>query len=236
MKYLAIIPARGGSKGIPGKNIRPIAGKPLISWTIEAALAVPALDRIVVTTDDEDIAKVAQAHGVEVVMRPAELAADNSPTIDALQHAVKVLGASDSGAVVTLQPTSPLRRAEHIEGAIAMFESDAKAESLVTTIEVPHIFHPISVMKAEPDGYLRPVIEGQKIYTRQLKGTVYARNGAAIYITRMSCLSQFVFGGRLIGYPMSLEDSIDIDEETDFLKAEDLLLLRQSNRGEEAGG
>src|SRR5476649_611625 len=116
MRFLGIIPARGGSKGVPGKNILPLAGKPLIVWTIEAAKASGAIDRLVVSTDDEAIAAVARDFGVEVRIRPAALAADDTPTRPVLEHVVKELEGEGEvfDAMVTLQPTSPLRLPHHI--------------------------------------------------------------------------------------------------------------------------
>lgn len=224
MKLLAIIPARSGSKGIPKKNLAPLAGKPLIAWTLEAALAAKALDRVVVSTDSEEIAAVARDYGAETpFLRPAALAQDSTPTLDVLQHCVAELEKLDgyrADAVVTLQPTSPVRTAVHIDTAAAVFAADANADSLVSCIEVPHIFHPLSVMKRQDDGYLAPFLELPQPARRQEKPTLFARNGAAIYITRTSRLSQYVFGGNLIGFPMEESASIDIDAPDDLAAAE----------------
>lgn len=124
MTFLALIPARGGSKGIPRKNVRPLSGKPLISYTIEAALNSVVIDDVVVTTDDEEIAEVARSYGAEIpFMRPAELAADESKTIDCVVHARDTLRAMDReyDAIVLLQPTSPLRVAEDIDAAASVW-------------------------------------------------------------------------------------------------------------------
>jgi CMP-N,N'-diacetyllegionaminic acid synthase len=222
LRILAIVPARGGSKGIPRKNLAPVAGKPLIAWTIEAAIAARGVDRLIVSTDDSEIAAVARAHGAEIVMRPAELAADDTPTLPVLRHALDVMGEAPD-AVLTLQPTSPLRRAAHIEAALAAFAADPDADSLVSTIEVPHVFHPYSVMKRDRQGYLVPFLDAAQPYRRQDKEPVVARNGAAIYITRTPRLSEYVFGGRLIGFPMDAESSLDIDTREDLALAEAIL-------------
>ena len=129
---LAIIPARGGSKGLPGKTIVPLAGRPLLSWTILAAHGSQSLDRIVVSTDSEEIADVARGDGAEVIMRPECLAEDDTPTLQALQHAVQALSDLDGyapEAVMTLQPTSPLRTTEDIDAAAALFSRDPTADS-----------------------------------------------------------------------------------------------------------
>lgn len=226
-KILAVVPARGGSKGIPRKNLASVAGKPLIAWTIESAKAARGVDRLVVSTDDAEIAAVARALGAEIVLRPAELAADDAPTLPALRHAFETLG-SDADAVLTLQPTSPLRRAAHIESALAAFNADPAADSLVSTIDVPHIFHPRSVMKRDAHGYLVPYLDSVQPYRRQDKEPVFARNGAAIYITRAARLADYVFGGRLIGFPMDAESSLDVDTPEDLARADAVLRARST--------
>jgi len=227
MKILAIIPARGGSKGIPRKNIRTLAGKPLVAWTIEAARSAASLDRVVVSTEDKEIADVARAFGAEIpFLRPQELAGDDTPTLAVLQHTIAHLRNREGyrpDAVMTLQPTSPLRTASHIDAAATLFSSDPAADSLVSCVEVPHIFHPRSVMKRSPDGYLAPYLDETQPFRRQDKEVVFARNGAAIYITRTACLDRFVFGGKLICFPMDEISSVDIDTEADLAHAAVLL-------------
>ncbi len=222
MRFLGIIPARGGSKGVPGKNIRLLAGKPLIAWTIEAAKASQALDRLLVSTDDPAIAAVARDLGAAVRMRPAALAADDTPTRPVLEHVAKELEAEGDvfDAVVTLQPTSPLRLPIHIREACALFAADPGADSLVSCIAVPHIFNPLSVMKRNADGYLENFLGGDTVTRRQDKPEVFARNGAAIYVTRRQRLREYVFGGKLICYPMDDKYSLDIDTLEDFQAAE----------------
>jgi len=220
MKILAIIPARGGSKGVPRKNIRDLAGKPLIAWTIEAALASSGLDRVVVSTEDDEIAAISRDLGANVpFLRPPELAFDDTTTLAVLQDVLARLKAEEGYSpevVMTLQPTSPIRSTEHIDEAISLFGADSKADSLVSCIEVPHIFHPESVMKADDQGYLRPYLDHPQPTRRQDKTPVFARNGAAIYMTRTGCLDQFIFGGNLIAYPMDEVSSLDIDSELDL--------------------
>ncbi|MFM7347129.1 MAG: cytidylyltransferase domain-containing protein [Tagaea sp.] len=224
-RILAVVPARGGSKGIPRKNLAPAAGRPLIAWTIEAAKAARGVDRLVVSTDDPEIAAVARALGAEIVIRPAELAGDDTPTLPALRHAFEALG-GDADAVLTLQPTSPLRRAAHIEAALTAFFADPAADSLVSVVDVPHVFHPRSVMKRDAHGYLVPYFDSAQPYRRQEKEPVFARNGAAIYITRATRLADYVFGGRLIGFPMDAESSLDVDAPEDLARADAILRAR----------
>lgn len=224
-RTLAIVPARGGSKGIPRKNIHPVAGKPLIAWTILAAKAARGIDRLVVSTDDAEIAAVAREWGAEAVMRPAALAQDATPTLPVLRHVLDALGESPD-AVMTLQPTSPLRTAAHIEAALAAFYADLGADSLVSVVDVPHVFHPRSVMKRGGDGYLVPYLDQPQPFRRQDKEAVFARNGAAIYLTRTVKLAEYIFGGKLIGFPMDAESSLDIDAAADLEVAEAVLRSR----------
>lgn len=228
MRFLGIIPARGGSKGVPGKNIRPLAGKPLIGWTIEAAKQSAVLDRLIVSTDDPAIASVALEFGAETRIRPAVLAGDDTPTRPVLEHVVKELEAEGGlfDAVVTLQPTSPLRRPLHIRESCAQFVADAQADSLVSCVAVPHIFNPFSVMKRNADGYLENFIAGDTITRRQDKPEAFARNGAAVYITRRNRISEYVFGGKLLCYLMDEEHSLDIDTLADFMAAERAISAR----------
>jgi CMP-N,N'-diacetyllegionaminic acid synthase len=228
VRLIAVIPARGGSKGIPRKNIRQLCGRPLIAYSIEAARQSRAVDRTVVSTDDGEIAEVSRNLGAEVRMRPAALSQDDTPTRAVLEHVIAELAAERyvADAVLTLQPTSPLRTAQHIDEAAALFAADEDADSLVSCVDVPHIFHPLSVMRRTPEGYLEPFFPMPQPHRRQDKQLVFARNGAAIYITRIARISEYVFGGRLIPYLMDAESSIDIDTLEDLRVAEQLLQRR----------
>jgi CMP-N,N'-diacetyllegionaminic acid synthase len=225
MRTLGVVPARGGSKGIPRKNIKLLRGKPLIAYTLEAARA-SGLARTVVSTDDEEIASVARGLGAEALMRPAGLAEDTTPTLPVLQDVVARLGAAGDrfDAVMTLQPTSPFRTAAHIDAALAAFAADPAADSLVSVVQVPHNMTPPSLMRLSPEGYLEDFLPaGEKPLRRQEKPVLFARNGAAIYLTRTACLERFIFGGRLLPFPMSKRDSLDIDDLEDWEMAERIL-------------
>jgi len=226
---LAVIPARGGSKGIARKNVAMLRGLPLIAYTINAARAASSVDKICVSTDDEEIASISRTFGAEVIYRPKELATDNATTLSVLQHLVAELSITQyhPTAVMTLQPTSPLRTSKHIDEAANLFKNDKKADSLVSCIEVPHIFHPESVMRHGPDGYLTPYLNHAQPKRRQDKIPILARNGAAIYITRTENLKEYVFGGRLLAYTMTGDESIDIDTPADLIEA-DRLLAKQT--------
>lgn len=210
MKILGIIPARGGSKGIPKKNIKLLNGKPLITYTIEAALS-SKLDRVIVSTDCEEIASISKEYGAKVMMRPSHLAEDNTPTLPALQDIVEKLN-EKYDAIMTLQSTSPLRTIEDINNSIKLFKSDKDADSLVSVVEVPHSFIPEKLMSYDGK-YLTGSIEAKR---RQDVSTMYARNGAAIYITKTEKLSEYIFGGKILPYFMSKVNSFDIDDMEDW--------------------
>jgi CMP-N,N'-diacetyllegionaminic acid synthase len=226
---VAIIPARGGSKGIPRKNIHPLCGQPLIAYSIGAARQSKSIDRTIVSTDDSEIAEISRHFGAEVRMRPASLSQDDTPTRAVLEHVVTALAGERylPDAVLTLQPTSPLRTAAHIDEAAGLFAADPRADSLVSCVEVPHIFHPLSVMRLTSEGYLEPFLPAPQPYRRQDKEGVLARNGAAIYITRTARVAEYVFGGRLIPYLMDADSSVDIDTLEDIRIAERRLRSRK---------
>ncbi|MFV0624699.1 cytidylyltransferase domain-containing protein [Sphingomonas sp. ac-8] len=219
MSILGLIPARGGSKGIPRKNVLPMAGKPLIAWTIEAALAAGNIDRVVVTTDDAEIAEVASQHGADVpFLRPADLARDETPGIDPVLHAIDALPGYD--IVVLLQPTSPLRTAADIDAAAAMARTGT---GVVSVTEAPHagwIFE-MNAGGALDIGAAPPPTRRQDMPTR------YALNGA-IYVADTKELREsrsFLLPGA-IGYVMPAERSVDIDGPLDWRLAELLLADR----------
>lgn len=220
MTLLALIPARGGSRGIPGKNIRPLAGKPLIAHTIVAAQQVPKIDRVVVTTDDPAIADVAQKWGAEVpFLRPPELAADNTPAIDAVFHAMEQYPEVDK--VLLLQPTSPLRSSADIEGILA-FQRERQCPSVVSVSASTK--HPQWSYRLGPTGELDPFLPPNPAKCRQQLEPAYALNGA-LYLCENAWLQNqrsFVGPGTL-GYPMPPERSVDIDTYLDWLWAETLL-------------
>ena len=155
MRVLGIVTARGGSKGIPRKNIVPLLGKPLLAYTAQAALAARRLTRTVLSTDDEEIAEVGRAWGLEVpFLRPLELARDDTPTIPVLQDVVRKLEANGESydAILTLQPTTPLRRPEDIDGAITLLEQSG-ADAVISFVEVGEK-HPSRMKFIGEDGHV----------------------------------------------------------------------------------
>ena len=221
MEIVALVPARGGSKGIPRKNLAPLAGKPLLAWTIEAALASEAVTRTVVSTEDDEIARAARAAGAEVLARPAELAADGTPMRDVIEHALRELGGTE--VLVLLQPTSPLRRAEHVAAAVELLRATG-ADSVVSVVEVPHRYRPGSLMALDGDRLV--ALAEDYAATRQEKPAVYARNGPAILVLRPDRIGTDLYGGDCRAYVMEPRDSIDIDDPFDLELAELLLGAR----------
>ncbi len=221
MKILALIPARGGSKGIPRKNIKLLFGKPLIGWSIDAAQKSAFIDRVFVSTDDQEIASVANDLGAEVpFMRPKELAADDTPGIAPVMHAIDNLPEFDW--VLLLQPTSPLRTAEDIDG-IVRFCIENDAPSAVSIYEVDK--HPFLMYRQDETKRLQSLIPDKPdIARRQDLPEVYALNGA-LYLARVDWLKeqQSLLGQETLGYVMSPESSADIDSSLDWAWVEFLM-------------
>ncbi len=236
MSVVGLIPARGGSKGIPRKNLAPCAGKPLIAWTCAAARAARTLGRVLVSTDDEAIAAAARALGVEVpFLRPPELAADGTPALPVIVHALDWLESQGEAveALVLLQPTSPLRRAAHIDEAVGLFRRGG-GDTVVSVVEVPHRYHPASVLR-ERDGVLTPYHAGTETVTRrQGLEPLLARNGPAVLVVSPATLrAGRLYGARTLAYRMAHSDSIDIDDAHDLRVAESLLAAHAPGRGPE---
>jgi CMP-N-acetylneuraminic acid synthetase len=222
MRVLGIIPARGGSKGIPNKNVKELNGKPLICYTIEATKG-SMLNRIVVSTDCQRIAEVSENSGAEVILRPNHLAQDDTPTLPVIQNVLNNLS-EKYDAVMVLQPTSPIRNLSHINEAISLF-IEKKTDSLVSVVKVPHNFNPESIYSLENDLLINYLNSDKKIFNRHNKKTYYARNGPAIIITKTEIIknSNSFYGKTVTPYIMSVEDSFDIDEPIDFRITEALL-------------
>jgi CMP-N,N'-diacetyllegionaminic acid synthase len=225
MRSLGVITARGGSKGVRGKNLQLLAGRPLLAYTADAARESRRRSRLIVSTDDPAIREVALGLRLEVpFVRPKELAQDDTLMLPVLQHAVRAMAGQGfhADAVVLLQPTSPLRRGEHIDRAIDLLESTG-AESVVTVVEVPHQFNPASVMRLEGER-LKPFVDGPLILRRQDKPRAFARNGPAVLVVRTSVLERgSLYGDDCRPLVMSAEESVDVDTAADFELLERLL-------------
>jgi N-acylneuraminate cytidylyltransferase len=219
-RTVATICARGGSKGLPRKNVLPLAGLPLIAYSIRQALACPGIDGVYVSTDDDEIASVAQAHGAQVpVRRPAELATDSAGKLPAIEHLVAHLERQGPPieTVVDLQPTSPLRTVHDITQALAL---RARA-SLVVSVTTPSHNPYYTLVEATPDGglTLSKRLPGGDAVARQAVPEVWGLNGA-IYVWRRSALAHAISAGfwavDMHPYLMPRERSIDIDDALDF--------------------
>jgi CMP-N,N'-diacetyllegionaminic acid synthase len=217
VNVLGLIPARGGSKSVPRKNVRELAGKPVLAWTVEAALASSVLDRIVVSTDDAEIADVARSCGAEVPFeRPAELAADETPDLPVYRHALSALD-GDFDAVAWLRPTAPLRAADDIAAALALL-AETGADCVRSVCETEHSPYWMGRLDG---GRLVPLL-GAVPPRRQLLPAVYRLNGA-VDVVRCASVGDELFAGDVRAYVMPRERSVDLDTELDFLLAEALL-------------
>lgn len=225
IRVLGVIPARGGSKGVPGKNVRPLGGQPLIGHTIAAARA-SRLARVILSTDDAEIVRVGNALGVEApFLRPPELATDGAKSLPVMLHALAACEAEEGrpyDAVMMLQPTTPLRRAADIDGAIELFERTG-ADSVISVVDVEG-HHPARMKYLEGDRLVDPPFaEAYENQPRQELAPMYIRNGA-IYLTRRDVLVGGSFKGRdCRGWIMPAELSVNIDNALDFAYAAWLL-------------
>lgn len=223
MRYIGIIPARAGSKSLIKKNIIKLGGQPLITHTFDAALSSNRLDSIVVTTDDEDVVALALEYNISTPFRrPDELARDDTPMIEVMQHVLSELEDASTSelSLVLLQPTSPFRNARHIDEAIDLFEVQ-RAQCVVSVCEIPHTCHPDSVMKMYRGSSLMPY-SGMwtQPTTRQAVQPLYARNGPAVLVASASRIKDgYFYGDQTFGYPMDQQSSIDINNESDLKMA-----------------
>jgi len=240
MEILGVVPARGGSKGIPRKNLAVIAGQSLLAWTAAAAHASARLTRVIVSTDDAEIAQAARLLDLEVpFMRPSRLAADDTPILAVFEDLLSRLSDAEHyvpDIVVLLQPTSPLRQAHHIDRAVDLL-CDSGADSVVSVVRVPHNFNPSSVLE-EKGGRILPWGDKPTVTRRQDKSTLYARNGPAVVAVREPALKKYksLYGRDTRPLEMTKEESVDIDESWD-LELATWLIQRQriSSRDTEDG-
>ena len=232
---IGIIPARSGSKGLPGKNTKEFCGKPLIAWSIEAGLASQYIDEVVVTTDSEVIAKIAQNFGASVpFIRPAELAGDSSSTIDVIRHVLDFYTHNlnkEFGYTVLLEPTSPLRTHDDIDGAINKLKQNSDATSIVGICKTESQ-NPAFLVKKDIKnfivGYENP---GMKVLRRQDIGDVYFFEGS-VYVSKTSSLldGNTFYHNKTLGYEFPKWKSIEIDDLDDFIMAEALMIKKGIKR------
>lgn len=219
-KILALIPARGGSKGIKGKNIIPLGGKPLISYSIQSALESKYVDDVVVSTDSKEIAEIAQKYGAQIpFMRPSELAGDSIKTIDVVIHAIQQMKSKGCcyDTLLLLQPTQPLRTAGDIDGAIRLFyEKGCCGLASVSPVDD----HPILIRSLSDNGILTPLLDRNSTCRRQDMPVFYKINGC-VYLNSIDEINvNTSFNDNPIGYVMKRTHSVDIDERKDLCVAE----------------
>lgn len=220
--FLAIIPARGGSKRLPRKNVLNLAGKPLIAWSIEAAKGSKYIDSIVVSSDDDEILSVANSYGVQSVHRPKELASDTATTIDVLVHVIESIEETYD-YIILLQPTSPLRDAKDIDKAIEYLFAK-EANSIVSVCEIEHSL--LWANTLPDDRNMCGFLKDEVLNKRSQDLEQYYRLNGALYICKKEALLQersFFLKENLFAYEMPQDKSIDIDTKLDFLIAEILL-------------
>jgi CMP-N-acetylneuraminic acid synthetase len=222
MLVLGLVPARGGSKGVPGKNVRPLAGHTLLEYTARAARESSVLDRVILSTDSPEIADAGRRAGLEVpFMRPVALAADDTPMVPVIQHALAETARSGwlPDIIVLLQPTSPLRRPDHIRDAVTLLR-ETKADSVVTVVEVPRHLSPDYVMRID-DGRLKPFLaDGAHVTRRQDARPAYSRDGT-VYAFRRATLETFggIYGDDCRPLLIDSRESLNIDSPSDWDEA-----------------
>lgn len=228
MKPLVIIPARGGSKGVKGKNIKELNGKPLIHYTVEAAREIFMDEQIIVSTDDDEIRKVVESIGLKVpFLRPKELATDTSTSRDVLLHALEWYSKHRTvpDVIILLQPTSPLRKAKHIQEAFALFSMEY---DMVVSVKETKSNPYYVLFEEDEEGFLRKS-KSSRFTRRQDIPRVWEYNGAIYLINRNSLIGkeidQFT---RVLKYQMNDTNSVDIDTELDFLICESVLKMSQA--------
>jgi CMP-N,N'-diacetyllegionaminic acid synthase len=234
VRTLGLIPARGGSTRIPRKAVKLLAGKPLLAYTAESAQEARRLTRIVLSTDDEEIAALGRWLGLEVPFRrPADLADHDTPMLATVRHAVKML--EDAGeqidAVCLLQPTAPMRTARQIDACIDLLDRSG-ADAVVTIVPIPSEYHPAWAYRAGPDDEIRLWAGARDPITRrQDLEPAFCRSGD-VYVTRRDVIVEHnsLYGGHVLGYPVDPGSTINLNEPEDWRRAEALLSLDQHMR------
>ncbi len=218
-KILAIIPARGGSKRLPGKNTLELAGKPLISWTIEAALDSEYIDTTIITSDNDKVLNIAKEYKTMAIRRPKELSIDSSSSIDAILHALEQVSKEYDYAVL-LQPTSPLRTSKHIDEAI-MLLNNKNADAIISVSEMSH--SPLWANQVDDSLSMENFLDEQILNKRSQDLSTFYRLNGAIYICNIKKLLKektFFIKKNIYAYKMNKKSSVDIDDEIDFKLAE----------------
>jgi len=222
--FLAVIPARGGSKRLPNKNILNLAGKPLLYWSIRASLQSKYIDKVVVSSDSQEILNISKQEGAETIKRPDSLSDDTATTFDAVKHTIENLQMYDY--IVLLQPTSPLRDTLHVDEAIELLESK-KADAIISVCESEH--SPLWANILDETLSMNNFINEKTMSKRSQELETYYRLNGAIYICDTKKLleqKEFFLKENIFAYIMDKKSSVDIDEDIDFKLAELLLMER----------
>lgn len=217
--FLAIVPAKGRSKRLPGKNILDLNGKPLVTYSIEAALDCKYLDKVIVSSDDDKIINISKKFGAEIIKRPNELSDDTATTFDAVKHTIDNVE-DNYDYIVLLQPTSPLRGKKHINEAIELLEAKG-ADAVVSVCKMDH--SPLWSNTLQADGSMENFLRDEVLNKRSQDLKTYYKLNGAIYICRSDRLLEeksFFLKDKIFAYVMDRESSIDIDEEIDFKMVE----------------
>lgn len=230
-RVLAIVPARGGSKGLPGKNIRPLAGKPLIGWTLESAKKSKYLDEIFVSTDSQEIADVAESFGVNVPeLRPTELASDTATSASVVLYTIDFFRkqGNDFDYILLLEPTSPMRKEDDIDNAIALACEHPQKAGVVSLGEV-HMEHPSIVKKISQDSIIEPYVEAQKVTRRQQLDKAYFPYGV-VYLVRTDYFekTQIFYGKDSLPYLIERWQCYEVDDIYDFTAIEAILKYQKT--------
>ncbi len=225
MKILGIIPARGGSKGVPGKNIREFDGKPLLAYAVEAARESSELSKLVVSTEDQEISEAAKNLKCEVIHRNREMAADNSPVIDAVLQTLNFLKENnneDYDAVLLLQPTAPLRTGRDIDAAVKLLKSNPEKDAVISMVKVED-HHPARMYSIKEESLVCQMPE-YETRNRQELPELYIRNGC-IYLVRTSVLTseKTLIPPNKLGYIMQSNWAVNVDTEMDAILLNELL-------------
>jgi len=226
---LGIVPARGGSKGVPGKNIRLLAGRTLLDYAARVARESGVIDRVILSTESSEVADAGRRAGLDVpFLRPATLAQDDTPMLPVVQHAIETLAGESwqPDIVVLLQPTSPLRRPGHVRDAVTMLRA-TNADSVVTVVEVPRHLSPDYVMRIDSERLVPFLPEGARVARRQDARQAYSRDGT-VYTCWRRTLERFgsIYGDDCRPLLIDARDSLSIDSPDDWDEAERLLASR----------
>lgn len=233
MKIFSFVFARGGSKGVPGKNIRVLSGKPLLANAIDLAKSVPKIQEVFVSTDDESIAAVARKYGAEVILRPVELAQDDSPEWLAWRHAVdwveKKKGPFE--VFISLPTTSPLRNREDVKACIDLLDGET---DVVITITKTNRSPWFNMVRLTSKGYAKVLLQGEKTYVRRQDVPEAFDMTTVAYVTRPQYIhtANGIFDGRVKAVIIPQERALDIDTELDFRIGDFLMKMKQTGTGE----